>query len=154
MMIQVTSAAFADGGSIPSKYTCDGQNVSPPLKWNSVPEGTKSQALIADDPDAPNGTWVHWVLYSLPPSLRELPENVPAAENILGNGGRQGKNDFGKSGYGGPCPPVGTHRYFFRIYALDGDLRLNPGLTKAGLLEAMEGHILGEGQLMGTYSRK
>lgn len=154
MTIQVTSSAFKDEGSIPAKYTCDGQNVSPPLKWNSIPKATKSIALIADDPDAPRGTWVHWVVYGLPPSLRELPENVPAAESVLGNGGRQGTTDFGKIGYGGPCPPNGTHRYFFKVYALDTDPHLNPGLTKAQLLKAMEGHVLGEGQLMGKYTRK
>ena len=119
MSVEVTSPAFHDGGSIPSKYTCDGQNVSPPLKWNTIPEGTKSIALIVDDPDAPRGDWVHWVVYDLPASLRELPERVPPDEEILGNGGRQGTTDFGKIGYGGPCPPGGTHRYFFKIYALD-----------------------------------
>jgi Raf kinase inhibitor-like YbhB/YbcL family protein len=153
MSIQVTSSAFKEGGSIPSKYTCDGQNVSPPLAWNTIPDGTKSIALIVDDPDAPRGDWVHWVVYDLPPSLRELPENVRASESILGNGGRQGTNDFGKIGYGGPSPPSGTHRYFFKVYALDADLRMNPGATKAQLLKAMEGHILAQGQLMGRYSR-
>jgi len=153
MTVQVTSSAFKEGGSIPSKYTCDGQNVSPTLSWNTIPDGTKSIALIADDPDAPRGTWVHWVLYGLPPSLRELPEHVPASESILGNGGRQGMTDFGKIGYGGPCPPSGTHRYYFKVYALDSDLHPNPGLTKAQLLKAMEGHILAQGQLMGKYSR-
>lgn len=153
MTVQVTSSAFKEGGSIPSKYACDGQNVSPPLAWNTIPDGTKSIALIADDPDAPRGTWVHWVLYGLPPSLRELPEHVPASESILGNGGRQGMTDFGKIGYGGPCPPSGTHRYYFKVYALDSDLHPNPGLTKAQLLKAMEGHILAQGQLMGKYSR-
>lgn len=154
MTVQVTSTAFKEGGSIPSKYTCEGQDVSPPLAWNSVPEGTRSIALIADDPDAPGKTWVHWVLYNLPPSLRELPENVPASESILGNGGRQGMTDFGKIGYGGPCPPSGTHRYFFKVYALDSDHHLDPGLTKAQLVKAMEGHVLAEGQLMGTYAKK
>lgn len=154
MTVQVTSTAFKDGGSVPSKYTCDGQNVSPPLAWNTIPEGTKSIALIADDPDAPKGTWVHWVVYGLPPSLRNLPENVPASETVLGNGGRQGTTDFGKIGYGGPCPPSGTHRYFFKVYALDIDLHENPGLTKAQLLKAIEGHVLAEGQLMGKYARK
>jgi len=153
MSIQVTSSAFADGGSIPSKYTCDGADVSPPLKWNSVPDTTKSIALIADDPDAPRGTWVHWVVYDLPASLRELPEKVPA-EKILGNGGRQGMTDFKKIGYGGPCPPSGTHRYYFKIYALDRMLEIAPGATKAQLLKAMEGHVLAEGQLMGKYTKR
>lgn len=153
MSIEVTSPAFRDGGSIPPKYTCDGQDVSPPLKWNSIPEGAKSIALIVDDPDAPRGDWVHWVVYDLPPSLRELPERVPVGEKVLGNGGRQGVNDYGKVGYGGPCPPSGTHRYFFRVYALDHELALQPGATKAQLLKSMEGHVLGQGQLMGKYSR-
>lgn len=153
MSIEVTSPAFRDGGSIPSKYTCDGQDISPPLKWNTIPDGTKSIALIVDDPDAPRGDWVHWVVYDLPPSLRELPERVPAQEKILGNGGRQGTNDYGKIGYGGPCPPSGVHRYFFKVYALDQELKPGPGATKAELLAAMDTHILAEGQLMGKYSR-
>lgn len=154
MAIEITSAAFHDGGSIPSKYTCDGQDVSPPLKWNSIPEGTKSIALIVDDPDAPRGDWVHWVVYDLPPSLRELPERVPPDEKILGNGGRQGNTDFGKIGYGGPCPPSGIHRYYFKMYALDKELGLAPGASKGELLKAMETHVLAEGQLMGKYARK
>ena len=154
MSIQVTSAAFNEGGSIPAKYTCDGINVSPPLKWASIPDTTKSIALIVDDPDAPRGDWVHWVVYDLPASLRELPEKVPPDEKILGNGGRQGATDFGKIGYGGPCPPSGTHRYFFKVYALDKLLGLAPGATKAQLLKAMEGHVLAEGQLMGKYKRR
>ncbi len=154
MTVQVTSTAFKEGGSIPAKYTCDGQNVSPPLAWNGIPDGTKSIALIADDPDAPSKPWVHWVVYGLPPSLRELPENVPPSESILGNGGRQGMTDYGKIGYRGPCPPGGTHRYFFKVYALDSDLHLEPGLTKAQLLKEMEKHVIAEGQLMGTYARK
>lgn len=153
MNVQVKSSAFSEGGSIPSKYTCDGQDISPRLAWNTIPDTTKSIALIVDDPDAPRGDWVHWVLYDLPPSLRELPEHVPP-EEILGNGGRQGMTDFGKIGYGGPCPPSGTHRYFFKVYALDKVLGLNPGATKAQLLSAMEGHILARGQLMGKYSRQ
>lgn len=152
MTIQVTSSAFTEGGSIPSKYTCDGANVSPPLKWTSIPDATKSIALISDDPDAPRGTWVHWVVYDLPASLRELPEAVPP-DKTLANGGKQGTNDFGKIGYGGPCPPSGTHRYFFKVYALDKALGLAPGATKAQLLKAMEGHVLAEGQLMGKYAR-
>lgn len=153
MTIQVTSSAFHEGGSIPTKYTCDGQNISPPLSWSVIPDGTKSIALIVDDPDAPRGDWVHWVVYDLPTSLRELPEHVPN-EKILGNGGRQGTNDFGKIGYGGPCPPSGTHRYFFKVYALDKELGLAPGASKAQLLMAMEGHVLSQGRTLGNYTHK
>jgi len=153
MDIKIKSSAFEESGMIPSKYTCDGQDVSPPLKWVSVPEGTKSIALICDDPDAPMGTFVHWVLYDLPADVRELPENVPA-ETALPNGARQGTSDFGTTGYGGPCPPGGTHRYFFNIYALDAPVELSAGATKAELLGAMEGHILAQGRLMGKYQRQ
>jgi len=153
MEIKITSSAFAEGGMIPSKYTCDGADVSPPLQWDAVPEGTKSIALISDDPDAPMGTWVHWVLFNLPAQTRELPENVPPDET-LPNGAKQGITDFGRVGYGGPCPPSGTHRYFFKIYALDTELQIDTGAGKRGLLKAMEGHILGQGQLMGKYKRK
>lgn len=153
MTIQVTSPAFSEGGSIPSKYTCDGSNVSPPLRWNTIPDGAKSIALIVDDPDAPRGDWVHWVVYDLPAGLCELPERVPPDQKILG-GGVQGTTDFGKIGYGGPCPPSGTHRYFFKVYALDKQLGLSPGATRAQLLEAMEGHVLARGQLIGKYARK
>jgi len=153
MDIQMTSSAFAESGMIPPKYTCDGQDVSPPLKWESVPEGTRSIALICDDPDAPMGTFVHWVLYNVPADVRELPENVPA-EATLSNGAKQGTSDFGTTGYGGPCPPGGTHRYFFKIYALDAPVELSAGATKAELLGAMEGHILAQGRLMGKYKRQ
>lgn len=153
MNIIVTSSAFEAGGMIPSKYTCDGADVSPPLKWESVPERTASVALISDDPDAPMGTWVHWVLFNLPADAKELAENIPA-EKSLPNGARQGKNDFNRIGYGGPCPPGGTHRYFFKIYALDAHLDLPAGATKQQLLKAMEGHILGDGELMGKYKRQ
>jgi len=153
MEIKITSSAFEDGGLIPAKYTCDGADVSPPLQWDAVPEGTKSIALISDDPDAPMGTWVHWVLFNLPAQTRELPENVPPDET-LPNGAKQGITDFGRVGYGGPCPPSGTHRYFFKIYALDTELQIDTGAGKRGLLKAMEGHILGQGQLMGKYKRK
>jgi Raf kinase inhibitor-like YbhB/YbcL family protein len=152
MKINVISSAFQEGGMIPKQYTCDDKDVSPPLAWDSVPEGTKSLALICDDPDAPMGTWVHWVLYDLPSIARELPENVPP-KKILDNGARQGTNDFRKIGYGGPCPPGGTHRYYFKLYALDIELNRDPGMTKGQLLKAMEGHILTEGQLMGKYKR-
>ncbi|MEF9438016.1 MAG: YbhB/YbcL family Raf kinase inhibitor-like protein [Candidatus Mariimomonas ferrooxydans] len=153
MEIKVKSSAFEHGGMIPSKYTCDGDDISPPLSWEGVPEGTKSIALISDDPDAPMGTWVHWVLFNLPPDTSELPEDVAKKEE-LENGAKQGRNDFPKIGYGGPCPPSGTHRYYFKIYALDTMLDLSPGATKKDLLKAMEGHILAEGQLMGKYKRQ
>ena len=153
MDIKVTSTAFSQEGLIPSKYTCDGADVSPPLQWQGIPQGTKSIALISDDPDAPVGTWVHWVLFNIPPDAASLDENVPPQET-LPNGARQGKNDFGKIGYGGPCPPGGTHRYFFEICALDTLLDLPPGSKKSDLLKDMEGHILGRGRLMGKYKRK
>ncbi len=152
MDIKITSTAFEEGGMIPEKYTCDGIDVSPPLTWTSIPEGTKALALICDDPDAPIGTWVHWVLFNLPANIIEMPENIPT-ERELENGAKQGMNDFRKIGYGGPCPPGGTHRYYFKLFALDIELNLEAGATKSQLLEAMEGHILGEGQLMGRYKR-
>ena len=152
MAITVTSTAFEEAGSIPAKYTCDGEDVSPPLAWIGVPEGTKSIALICDDPDAPMGTWVHWVLYNLPADAAGLPEGVPA-EKTLPTGARQGTSDFKKIGYGGPCPPRGTHRYYFKLYALDATVDLAPGATKRQLLRAMEGHVLAQGQLMGRYKR-
>jgi Raf kinase inhibitor-like YbhB/YbcL family protein len=154
MEIRITSSAFAEGGLIPPKYTCDGEDISPPLGWSSVPDGTKSIALICDDPDAPLGTFVHWVLYNLPADTRELPENMPR-DGVLPNGARQGTTDFGQTGYGGPCPPGGTHRYYFKIYALDAEIAPNrPGFRKNDLLKAMKGRILAEGQLMGKYRRQ
>jgi Raf kinase inhibitor-like YbhB/YbcL family protein len=153
MDIKVTSLAFDNEGMIPAKYTCDGEDISPPLKWDAVPQGTKSIALISDDPDAPMGTWVHWVLFNLPADTKELKENIPP-DKSLPNGARQGTSDFGRIGYGGPCPPGGTHRYFFKIYALDAELNLQAGARKRDLLKAMEGHILGQGQLMGKYKRR
>jgi len=154
MSIQLTSSAFAEGKPIPAKYTCDGGDVSPPLKWSAVPDGTKSLALISDDPDAPVGTWVHWVVYNIPPDTTELAEGVPKSE-VLTNGATQGMTDFKRIGYGGPCPPRGgPHRYFFKLYALDTALNLKPGAAKQELLRAMEGHILAEGRLMGTYQRR
>jgi len=151
--MRVTSSAFSDGGSIPPKYTCDGKDVSPPLSWSGVPEATKSLALICDDPDAPSGVWVHWVAYDLPPSSAGLPEAVPPREEIPG-GGRQGRNDFRKIGYGGPCPPSGTHRYVFTVSALDRTVDLPAGATKAALLAAMRDHVLAESRLTGKYSRR
>lgn len=150
--IQVTSAAFKEGGMIPAKYTCKGANISPPLKIESVPEEAKSLALISDDPDAPVGTWVHWVLFDLPPDTKELVENIPP-EKTLKNGAIHGTNDFRKLGYGGPCPPSGTHRYFFKVYALDKKLGLKVGATKKEVEEAMKGHVLREGKLMGKFSK-
>jgi len=152
MEINIKSAAFVPGGKIPWKYTCDGMDISPPLTWTSGPEGTKAFALICDDPDAPMGTWVHWVLFNLPANITELRENVPPERELEG-GAKQGMNDFRKIGYGGPCPPGGTHRYFFKLYALDVEINLEAGATKEELLNAMEGHILAEAQLMGRYER-
>ncbi len=152
MEIKITSSAFEDGGLIPAKYTCDGADISPPLQWDAVPEGTRSIALICDDPDAPMGTWVHWVLFNLPGDAKELAQNIPT-EETLPNGAKQGVNDFGRVGYGGPCPPGGTHRYFFKIYALDTEVGLQAGADKRQLLKAMEGHILSQGQLIGKYKR-
>ncbi len=152
MDIILKSTAFGEEEMIPKKYTCDGMDVSPPLSWDSVPDGTMSLALICDDPDAPMGTWVHWVLFNIPANIRELPENVPS-QKILSNGAIHGTNDFRNFGYGGPCPPSGTHRYYFKLYALDTELSPEAGASKAELLKAMEGHILAEGQLMGKYGR-
>lgn len=154
--LQLTSTAFATDGEIPSPHTCDGEDRSPPLAWSGVPAAAKSLALIVDDPDAdpkaPQKPWVHWVLYNLPAASGGLPEGVPA-ERTLAGGGRQGTNDFGRIGYGGPCPPSGTHRYFFKLYALDAELDLIPGATKEELLRTMAGHVLAEAQLMGRYRR-
>lgn len=152
MKITLTSAAFSDGEMIPRKYTCDGENISPPLSWVAVPESTKSFVLICDDPDAPAGTWVHWVVYDMPAETRYLAEDFTDSAE-LEDGTKQGINDFRKTGYGGPCPPGGTHRYFFKLYALDAKLDLKSGLTKNQLLKAMQGHILGEGALTGKYKR-
>lgn len=154
MALELTSPAFAAGAPIPRQYTCDGANASPPLEWRGVPDGTRQLALICDDPDAPAGTWVHWVLYGLDASTTQLPEGVPTQGTLQG-GARQGANDFKKTGYGGPCPPRGKpHRYFFKLYALDAELALVPGARKADLERAMRGHILAQGELMGTYQRR
>ncbi len=153
MAFELTSSAFKDGEPIPRKYTCDGTDVSPPLHWTVPPAATRSYVLIADDPDAPMGTWVHWVIYNLPLDLRGLPEGVPAKDLVL-DGARQGITDFKRVGYGGPCPPPGKpHRYFFKLYALDKLLDLKPRATKAQVLDACKGHILAEAQLMGLYGR-
>lgn len=150
--LALTSPAFANGGEIPRKYTCDGEDVSPPLEWGAPPQGTQSLALIMDDPDAPAGTWDHWLLYNLPPDARGLSEGV-APDAVRPDGSRHGKNSWGNLGYGGACPPSGRHRYFFRLYALDIALDLPTGASKAQLLAAMAGHILAQGELMGTYRR-
>ncbi len=153
MSLQISSTAFSAGETIPKKFTCDGPDVSPKLVWNEPPAKTQSFALIMDDPDAPVGTWVHWVLFDLPGDTKELAEGVPKQEQ-LANGARQGRNDFGKIGYGGPCPPPGNpHRYFFKLYALDAKLNLKVGATKADVERAMKGHILAQGELVGKYGR-
>jgi Raf kinase inhibitor-like YbhB/YbcL family protein len=151
--IQLTSTAFGYGSRIPDVFTCTGKDVSPPLRWTGCPVGTRSLALICDDPDAPRGTWVHWVLYNLTADAVELAQGVPPVPE-LPSGARQGRNDSGGSGYMGPCPPPGNpHRYFFRLYALDIALSLQPGASKPELERAMDQHILGQGTLMGTYQR-
>ena len=150
--MQITSSVFREGEAIPRKYTCDGEDVSPPLSWSGAPEGTESFVLIADDPDAPVGTWVHWVIYDLPVGVTSLPEGVEAVERPH-VGGISGITDFRRLGYGGPCPPSGTHRYFFKLYALDTVMDLPAGATKKKLLQAMEGHILDQTELVGTYEK-
>jgi len=151
--MEIKSSVFDEGGMIPKRYTCDDADISPPLSWTGAPEGTKSFALISDDPDAPVGTWVHWVIFNMPANVSELPEMVPPSKS-LPDGTKQGTNDFRKIGYGGPCPPGGTHRYYFKLYALDTELNLDAGATKADLTGAMQGHILAECHLMGRYSRQ
>ena len=148
MSLQITSDAFANGQSIPAKYSCVGKNISPALAWNEPPAGTQSFALIVDDPDAPFGTWVHWVLFNIPASTRNLQEDTPTPSAIS-----VGKNSSGNMRYDGPCPPSGTHRYFFKLYALDATISLQPGATKEQLLDAMKGHILAQGEMMGTFSK-
>ena len=153
MALELKTTAFAPGGSIPKKFTCDGPDISPALAWTDPPAGTQSFALIMDDPDAPVGTWVHWVLYDLPAGARELAENFPKSEEAA-SGARQGRNDFRKIGYGGPCPPPGpAHRYFFKLYALDAKLNLKAGATKPDVERAMKGHILAQAELIGRYGR-
>jgi hypothetical protein len=151
--MELKSTAFEAGNMIPSKYTCDGQDLSPPLAWSNVPPKTRILALIADDPDAPRGTWVHWVMWNIPADARSLDENVPKRDS-LPNGAKQGTTDFKRVGYGGPCPPSGTHRYFFKLYALDTTLNLPASTTKRDLEQAMKGHIVQQAELMGTYQRK
>ena len=156
--MKVTSTAFLEGGTIPKEYTADGDDISPPLFWSGAPAGTKTFAVVCDDPDAPrNDPWVHWVLFNLAANATSdsyvLPEHVPAQED-LGALGRQGRNDFRKIGYGGPAPPPGKpHRYYFKVYALNVLLDIKPGATKQQLEHAMKGHIVAEGKLMGKYGR-
>ena len=153
MTFSLRSPEFAQGASIPRAFTCEGEDRSPALEWNDAPPGTKAFALIADDPDAPVGTWVHWVIYNIPGTARALPGSVEKKEQ-LANGSRQGRNDFRKVGYNGPCPPPGkAHRYFFKLYALNSDLTLAPGASKGDVERAMEGHILGHAEWMGRYQR-
>jgi Raf kinase inhibitor-like YbhB/YbcL family protein len=157
MPFSLASSAFGHQGEIPSRYTCEGEDISPPLSWSGPPEGTKSFALVVDDPDAPDPraprmTWVHWVLYNLPSTVRELPEGAtPAA---LPTGAKEGQNDWKRTGYGGPCPPIGRHRYFFKLYGLDTVLPDLRGPTKSRLEEAMKGHVLGRAELIGTYEKQ
>jgi Raf kinase inhibitor-like YbhB/YbcL family protein len=148
----ITSSSFAAGEMIPPTYTCDGKDLSPPLQWSGAPPETRSFALISDDPDAPGGTWVHWVVWNIPASVNSLEENQLKKESPPG-GARQGTNDFRRVGYGGPCPPSGTHRYYFRLYALNLVLDLPGTTTKAQLEKAMKGHILAQAELMGKYRR-
>lgn len=153
MKLDVTSPAFRNGQPIPKQYTADGKNLSPPLKWSQPPNGTKSLALICDDPDAPAGTWVHWVVFGIPAVITEIQEGA-AGEKSLANGAVQGTNSFHKIGWGGPSPPPGKpHRYFFKLYALDQALVLEPGAAARQVEQAISGHTLAEGQLMGTYQR-
>ena len=153
MAFSLKSSAFEAAGGIASKYTCDGADLSPPLRWEGTPVGTQSLVLLCDDPDAPMGTWSHWVVYNLPAARRELGENQPPAERGP-DGTIQGKNDFGRIGYGGPCPlPGQPHRYFFRLYALDLKPTLPPALSRKGLLQAIEGHVLAQAELWATYGR-
>jgi Raf kinase inhibitor-like YbhB/YbcL family protein len=152
MEFVLSSPAFTEGDPIPEKYSCDGEDISPPLQWTDPPKDTLSFALIADDPDAPVGTWVHWVLYNLPADTRSVPEAFPS-DAELPDGTKSGENSWQRLGYGGPCPPSGTHRYFFTLFALDTILEMTSGATKDQLLQAMEEHILAEIDLMGTYTR-
>jgi|WetSurMetagenome_2_1015567.scaffolds.fasta_scaffold132741_2 Raf kinase inhibitor-like YbhB/YbcL family protein len=150
--MKIISNSFKENEMIPSKYTCTGENTSPQLEWTGYPENTKSFAIIFDDPDAPAGAWVHWVVYNIPLSINELKEDFPRDKSFE-NGIKQGITDFGRTGYDGPCPPGGTHRYYFKLYALDILINKDAGMTKQELLKAMEGHIVAEAQLMGKYKR-
>lgn len=155
MGMTIQSSDFQPGGKIPAKFTADGQDVSPALSWSGLPAGTKELALICDDPDAPTPEpWVHWVIYKLPGNAMGLPENVPTTEKLSAPAGAvQGKNSWGRTGYGGPSPPRGLHHYHFKLYALDATLDLGPGADKKRLLAAMKGHVLAEAEVVGTYER-
>jgi hypothetical protein len=144
MKLTITSSAFENNGKIPAKYTCDGENINPPLHIEGIPDGTRSMVLIVDDPDAPMGIWVHWVVWNIPPTNTIKENNVPGIEGL---------NDFGKHSYGGPCPPSGTHRYFFKVYALDIELDLDTNSRKQDIEKAIQGHVLAQGELVGLYSR-
>jgi Raf kinase inhibitor-like YbhB/YbcL family protein len=150
--MQLQSSVFSSNGMIPSKYTCDGDNISPPLTWDHAPNGTTSFALIVEDPDAPKGTFTHWVVYDIPSSQNQLLEGI-MRESTLPDGSIQGKNDFGELGFGGPCPPEGSHRYIFRLHALERSLNLAPGASKTEVLKAMEGNVLESAELMAHYAR-
>lgn len=151
--LDLTSQAFASQEAIPERLTCDGEDISPPLSWSAPPDGSQSFVLIMDDPDAPMGTWVHWVLFNIPADRRALPENIPA-EDQLSDGSLHGSNSWRRSDYGGPCPPSGsTHRYVFKLYALGTKLDLGASATKQQVLDAMDGHVMAYGELVGTYSR-
>jgi len=153
MTLTVTSSAFASGAGIPKAYTCKGNDISPALAWSGAPAHAVSFAVIMDDPDAPAGTWVHWVAWNIPASAHSLSQDVPKRDQ-LSDGGRQGRNSFGKVGYNGPCPPAGqTHRYFFRVYALDAKLDLAAGADRSQLEAAMQGHVLAQGEYMGTFHK-
>jgi Raf kinase inhibitor-like YbhB/YbcL family protein len=153
MSFVLETKVFPKGGEIPSKYTCSGQDVSPALSWSGAPQATKSFALIVEDPDAPSGTFTHWVVYDLPPGTHQLPENVSQTDDLSG-GGRQGRNGFRRTGYGGPCPPPGkAHRYFFRLYALDSTLNLPAGASRQEVESAMRGHLIAQAELMGKFAR-
>ncbi|MCL6629120.1 MAG: YbhB/YbcL family Raf kinase inhibitor-like protein [Armatimonadetes bacterium] len=151
--MELKSNAFDDGGTIPAEYTCDGAGTSPELQWSGVPAETKSLVLISDDPDAPMGTFTHWVMYNIPPDVRSLPKGIPNKPR-LDDGSLQGVNSARRIGYTPPCPPSGSHRYIFTIYALDTVLTLEPGANRSQVDKAMEGHILAEGKLMGRYARR
>ncbi len=151
--MELTSNAFANGESVPARHSCDGEDISPSLEWSQPPQNTQSFTLICDDPDAPRGTWVHWVVFNLPSETRVLPEGV-TSESGLPAGSLHGKNNWGDTEYGGPCPPGGTHRYYFKLYALDTTLDLKTGAGKSDVLHAMDGHVLAQAELMGTYERK
>lgn len=153
MSLKLSSSAFSDHGNIPDKYTCAGKNISPPLSWTDIPKGTRSLALVCDDPDAPAGTWDHWILFNLPATKTHIEEGITSSSEFE-DGSRHGKNSWGRSDYGGPCPPSGRHRYFFKLFALDTLVNLPPGIPKSELEKSMRGHILAEAKIMGYYEKK